>query len=61
MDELIEQIRGTTPAEIRGQVARTQGPVLVAQGCPVPLGAMIQVQRRHLPPLLAEVVGFRQH
>ncbi len=61
MDELIEQIRGTTPAGIRGQVARTQGPVLVARGCPVPLGAMIEVQRRNLPPLLAEVVGFRDH
>ncbi len=61
MDELIEQIRGTTTADIRGQVVRTQGPVLVARGCPVPLGAMIEVQRRSLPPLLAEVVGFREH
>ncbi len=61
MDELVEQIRGTTPAEIRGQVARSQGPVLVARGCPVPLGALLEVHRRGLPPLLAEAVGFQEH
>ncbi len=59
MEALLAQLQGVITTGVRGQVVRAQGPVLVARGCPVPLGAMVRVHRQGLPPLVAEVIGFR--
>ena len=56
---LSDQLEALMPTALFGTVARTVGTTISAAGFPAPLGAMAEIQRHAGPPLLAEVIGFR--
>lgn len=59
MPDLIAHLDRIMPTALWGSVARTTGATVSAAGFPAPVGAVAEVQRLVGPPLLAEVVGFR--
>jgi flagellum-specific ATP synthase len=61
MNNLCEQLETIMPAAITGSVAQTVGMTIAAAGFPAPVGAVAEIQREAAPPLLAEVIGFRDH
>ncbi len=56
--ELLEQI---LPTAMYGSVVRTVGMTAAAADFPAPVGALAEIHRQAGPPLLAEVIGFRDH
>ncbi len=56
---LNDRLAAIMPTALTGTVARTVGMMVSAAGFPAPVGALAEVQRQAGPPLLAEVVGFR--
>ncbi|MCS7305070.1 MAG: FliI/YscN family ATPase [Thermoguttaceae bacterium] len=56
--EFLQQI---LPTGLYGSVVRTVGMTAAAADFPAPVGALVEIQREAGPPLLAEVVGFRDH
>jgi len=56
--ELLEQI---LPTALEGSVVRTVGMTAAAADFPAPVGALAEIERQAGPPLLAEVIGFRDH
>ncbi len=59
MPDLFEQLECVLPTALTGSIAQTIGTTVAAAGFPAPLGAVAEIQRQAGPPLLAEVVGFR--
>ena len=59
MPDLAEQLDHIMPTALVGSVARTVGTTISAAGFPAPLGAVAEIGRQSVAPLLAEVVGFR--
>jgi flagellum-specific ATP synthase len=59
MLHLAEQLEHLLPTALTGCVARTEGMTVSAAGFPAPVGAVAEIQREMAPPLLAEVIGFR--
>jgi flagellum-specific ATP synthase len=59
MPDLVEQLDHIMPTALVGSVARTVGTTVSAAGFPAPVGAVAEIQRQSGPPLMAEVVGFR--
>jgi len=56
--ELLEQI---LPTALYGSVVRTVGMTAAAADFPAPVGALAEIECQAGPPLLAEVIGFRDH
>ncbi len=56
---MLEQLDQIMPTGLTGSVAQTAGMTVSAAGFPAPVGAVAEIQRPSGPPLLAEVVGFR--
>ncbi len=59
MQALAEQLDRVMPAAIFGSVARTVGMTASVAGFPVPVGALVEIQRQTGPPVRAQVIGFR--
>jgi flagellum-specific ATP synthase len=59
MLDFAEQLDHVLPTALTGSVAQTVGMTVAAAGFPAPVGAVAEIQRPSGPPLLAEVVGFR--
>ena len=59
MPDLREQLEGIMTTRLIGSVAQTIGMTVAAAGFPAPVGAMAEVERENGPPLLAEVIGFK--
>ncbi len=59
MLDLIDQLEHIMPTALVGSIAQTAGMAVAAAGFPAPVGAVAEIQREMGPPLLAEVVGFR--
>lgn len=56
ISDLLEQI---VPTALSGSVVRTVGMTAAAADFPAPVGALAAIHRETGPPLLAEVIGFR--
>jgi len=54
-----EQLEALMPTALIGSVAGTVGMTVSVAGFPAPVGAVAEIQRQAGPPLLAEVIGFR--
>jgi flagellum-specific ATP synthase len=61
MLDLREQLDRVLPVALTGSVVRTVGHTIAAAGLPAPVGAVVEVQREADEPLVAEVIGFRDH
>lgn len=59
MNALIDQLDSVMPTAITGSVVRTEGMMAAVAGFPAPVGAVAEIQRQAGPPILGEVVGFR--
>jgi FliI/YscN family ATPase len=59
IQSIVEQLEGVMPTALWGSVAQTVGLTISAAGFPAPVGAIAEIQREAGPPLLAEVIGFR--
>jgi len=59
MLDIAEQLETVMPTELIGNVARTSGLTVWAAGFPAPVGAVAEIRRDSGPPVLAEVIGFR--
>ncbi len=59
MTEIVGQLEALMPTALYGSVARTVGMTVSVAGFPAPVGALAEIQRQAGPPLLAEVIGFR--
>ena len=57
--DLETQLAAVMPTELVGRVARTAGLTVSVAGFPAPVGAVAEIQRQAGPPLVAEVIGFR--
>jgi flagellum-specific ATP synthase len=58
-DREIEQVRQSFPMRATGRVVEVTGLTVIAEGLPVPLGAMCAIRARGGATVLAQVVGFR--
>ncbi len=59
MNALIDQLDSLMPTCITGSVVRTEGMMAAVAGFPAPVGAVAEIERQAGPPILGEVVGFR--
>ena len=59
--DLARQLEALMPTELVGSVARTVGMTVSVADFPAPVGALAEIRRQAGPPLLAEVIGFRDH
>ena len=57
--DVTRQLEGVMPAALTGSVAQTVGMTIAAAGFPAPVGAVAEIHREAGPPLMAEVIGFR--
>jgi flagellum-specific ATP synthase len=57
--DVARQLEDVMPAALNGSVAQTIGMTIAAAGFPAPVGAVAEIHREAGPPLLAEVIGFR--
>jgi flagellum-specific ATP synthase len=56
---LTEQLETMMPTALWGSVAHTVGTTVSVAGFSAPLGALAEIQRQAGPPLIGEVIGFR--
>ena len=61
MQALEQQIKTIMPATMTGAVIQTQGNTISVSGFPAPVGAIAKIERMADEPLMAEVIGFRDH
>lgn len=61
MLNLEDQIATIMPVRLIGSVVETLGTTIAAIGFPAPVGAIAHIERPGTEPLLAEVIGFRDH
>lgn len=54
----IDQLSEILPTDLHGSVVRTVGAAVAVAGLPAPVGALVEIERTHGPPIEAEVVGF---
>jgi flagellum-specific ATP synthase len=54
-----EQLETIMSTALVGTVARTVGMTVSVAGFPAPVGAVAEIQRQAGPPVMAEVIGFR--
>jgi flagellum-specific ATP synthase len=54
-----DQLESLMPTALTGSVAQLVGMSIAAAGFPAPVGAVAEIQRESGPPLVAEVIGFR--
>jgi FliI/YscN family ATPase len=59
MNALIDQLDKVMPTAINGSIVRTEGMLAAVAGFPAPVGAVARIERQAGPPILGEVVGFR--
>jgi len=59
MNALIDQLESVMPTAITGSVVRTEGMMAAVAGFSAPVGAVAEIERQAGPPILGEVVGFR--
>lgn len=59
MPDVTEHLDRIMPTALWGSVAQTAGTTVSAAGFPAPVGAVAEIERQAGPPLMAEVVGFR--
>ena len=59
MLDIAEQLEAVMPTALIGSVASTVGMTVSVAGFPAPVGAVAEIRRETRPPLLAEVIGFR--
>ncbi|MEN6452207.1 MAG: FliI/YscN family ATPase [Thermoguttaceae bacterium] len=59
MPDLAAHLDRIMPTALSGSVAQTVGTTVSAAGFPAPIGAVAEIERQAGPPLMAEVVGFR--
>jgi len=57
--DLASQLEAIMPTELIGSVARTVGMTVSVADFPAPVGALAEIRRQAGPPLVAEVIGFR--
>lgn len=57
--DIAEQLESVMPTALSGSVAETAGMTAAVADFPAPVGALAEIQRQAGPPLLAEVIGFR--
>ena len=61
MQNLIDQLETITPREMLGSVVRTEGTMAAVADFPVPVGALVEIDRSSGVPIRGEVIGFRDH
>lgn len=61
MLDYVSQLATIMPSAITGRVAQTCGATVAVAGFPAPLGAVARIDRPGDDPVLAQVVGFRDH
>jgi len=61
MHDLASQLASIMPTALTGSVVRTIGMTVAVAGFPAPVGAIVRIQRQAGPPVMGEVVGFRDH
>jgi flagellum-specific ATP synthase len=59
MLDVAAQLEAVMPTALVGSVAGTVGMTVLVAGFPAPVGAVAEIQRHPGPPLVAEVIGFR--
>jgi len=59
MQRFMEQLDRVMTARLTGSVAQTVGMTAAVAGFPVPVGALVEIDRQSGPPIDGEVVGFR--
>lgn len=59
MQSFYEQLDQTLTAGITGSVMRTEGMMAAVAGLPVPVGAVVEIERQGSDPIAGEVIGFR--
>jgi len=57
--QITDQLESLMPTALTGSVARTGGMTASVAGFPAPVGATAEIQRQAGPPVVAEVIGFR--
>lgn len=55
----IEQLNGINPFALTGSVVQTVGQTVIAEGFPVPVGAVAQIERPGAEPVSVQTIGFR--
>jgi len=58
MADLVEQLDSIIPTAMTGSVARTVGTTVAVAGFPVPVGAIVEIERETGDSITAEVIGF---
>jgi flagellum-specific ATP synthase len=56
--DITTQLETVLPTAMSGTVARTVGMAVSVADLPAPVGAVVEIQRQSLAPLLGEVIGF---
>ena len=59
MHDFISQLDAMMPAAITGSVARVEGMMTAVAGFPVPVGAIVEIERQGNRPIRGEVIGVR--
>ena len=59
MYDAVEQLESIMPTALVGSVSQTVGMTIATAGFLAPVGALAEIHREAGPPLLAEVIGFR--
>ena len=59
MNDLSAQLGQMMCTALTGSVVRTEGTMTAVAGFPAPVGAVAEIERHAGPPLIGEVVGFR--
>lgn len=59
MSDLSNQLDAAIPFALTGSIVRTEGLAAAVAGFPVPVGAVVQIERQAGDPIEAEVIGFR--
>jgi len=61
MQTIEKQVKTILPVSMVGSVMQTLGLTVSVVGFPAPIGALAHIERHGDEPLLAEVIGFRDH
>jgi flagellum-specific ATP synthase len=57
---MIDELQTIQPTAMSGSVVRTEGLAAAVADLPAPVGAVVEIERLALPPIEAEVIGFRE-
>lgn len=59
MNNVVTYLDKILPAEIQGTVVQSVGVSITAQGFPVPVGSLVEIEVDHSRKVMAEVIGFK--